>query len=504
MVAFLSMKPFTAGRNDEAWKLWSLPKANFNEWRRQNDLPVLLSFFKTLPDFSKWQETQNIRDEDVLAVDHTSRLFSGNKIQYLVDYTAPGDAIGATERLVAVASPEALGTAGRYVTLHGQKAFTPYFAWRRGHRGTPYFRIPDDPGSQYTKSFEYMLRNGLNLAVSRAHLFRSQAVLKLGGLKITPMKLDGRNLDFVDLDGLRIMGTGWARETSVAYSSCQNIELIGTDKAFLTFSDCSVTGLSITSSRLQDLHFIDCRVGLPIWKDSRLFITSFTRSSLSGIDISNCELAEFYFDAKACGMSAMEQADLYKRLRVAYQQKGNRQETSAYYYRERAAELFGGLRPLVPRDLQFPPLAFYGSYRDLSDRLHAGQFTGKQAGRLVLGNVLAHLRVLYPRYLFRLIAAKIRSVGHLFDWAVWGFGERPARVFPWMIVVLIVFAAKYYILGAKDGTLSGEVLESIYCSAFNFSTMGCDHKSSIDSIEGMLGAILLGIMVAGFANRTRY
>jgi hypothetical protein len=71
-----------------------------------------------------------------------------------------------------------------------------------------------------------------------------------------------------------------------------------------------------------------------------------------------------------------------------------------------------------------------------------------------------------------------------------------------MLAVLFAFAAKYYFGGDKH--LGGNALESFYCSAFNFATMGCDRKTSFDAIEGVLDATLLGIMVAGFANRTRY
>ena len=71
-----------------------------------------------------------------------------------------------------------------------------------------------------------------------------------------------------------------------------------------------------------------------------------------------------------------------------------------------------------------------------------------------------------------------------------------------MLAVWAGFAAKYYL--SHDTRVRHLALESLYCSAFNISTMGCEFKTSFDSIEGLLGAGLLGIMVAGFANRTRY
>ena len=36
-------------------KLWAMPRDVFNEWRANNDLPLLLNFFKTtLPGFEAW------------------------------------------------------------------------------------------------------------------------------------------------------------------------------------------------------------------------------------------------------------------------------------------------------------------------------------------------------------------------------------------------------------------------------------------------------------------
>ena len=40
--------------------------------------------------------------------------------------------------------------------------------------------------------------------------------------------------------------------------------------------------------------------------------------------------------------------------------------------------------------------------------------------------------------------------------------------------------------------------------ARNFSTIGCDHAGRFDSMEAICGALLVGIMVAGFSHRTRY
>ena len=42
--------------NDSVYRLWELPKHEFDQWRRNNDLPELLACFKqVLPHFKEWQ-----------------------------------------------------------------------------------------------------------------------------------------------------------------------------------------------------------------------------------------------------------------------------------------------------------------------------------------------------------------------------------------------------------------------------------------------------------------
>jgi len=75
-----------------------------------------------------------------------------------------------------------------------------------------------------------------------------------------------------------------------------------------------------------------------------------------------------------------------------------------------------------------------------------------------------------------------------------GRGERPSTV----------SATRWRSRFGSHPKLRHNLAESVYCSAFSFATMGCDYKSSVDSIEGVLGATLLAILVAGFSNKTRY
>ncbi len=67
--------------------------------------------------------------------------------------------------------------------------------------------------------------------------------------------------------------------------------------------------------------------------------------------------------------------------------------------------------------------------------------------------------------------------------------------------VILGFGAWYY-YGANP---NGNLAEALSCSINNFATMNCAHAGPVDAAtEAITGILLLGMMVAGFSNRTRY
>lgn len=496
--------------NVQAARLWSLTDRQFNAWRRANDLPLLVAFLReALPHFPEWLDTYGISDDEFVAVDHTSRLLTGTGPKYIADITQQKYGIDS-ERSISVSelsAPEmaerlirAFGSVGT-TQIHSARAFVPYFDWLHRTKHTKYFRIFRDINNGYTNDLHYMSWHGKDLGLSRAQLFHSHSVLKLGGLTIPAQQLDERNLDFVDLDGLTITGQAWGRTTSIAYASCREIRLEGLEKAFLHFERCALERLVIAKCQLQDLAFTDCTLRESVFSDTRVRGATFRRSFPGGVSFDNCELEGLAVTDVPRAVTRAERSKGCKRLRFAFQQCGNRNEAADYYYQERLNELLSCIWPFIP-DLAGFPWPATSSYLELYDRWRSGQYTFRTAARLTGRNFFRYIQVLHPRLLLRLLQVKARGLRQALEWAVWGFGERPSWVFIWMAAVLGAFTWRYY--SGQTPELRGNLLESFYCSAFNFSTMGCDHKSSLDSVEGVLGATLLAILVAGFSNKSRY
>ena len=64
--------------NDRVYRLWEMPRHEFDQWRRENDLPQLLAFVRqVLPHFNEWQSAYGVTDEVFLAATQPSKFFTG-------------------------------------------------------------------------------------------------------------------------------------------------------------------------------------------------------------------------------------------------------------------------------------------------------------------------------------------------------------------------------------------------------------------------------------------
>ncbi len=499
--------------NDEVHKLWELPRHEFDQWRRENDLPKLLTFCKeVLPHFEEWQTTHRVSDDVFLAPHQPSRFFRGTRPLFLVSSTGPDYDVGhdATTayfcdhpidpRLDEERQRKDFGEL-RY-GRNWDRTVTPYFHWLQSAKRIRSFHIPGDANA-LVKDFAYMQTEAYNTIFSRASLFHTHKVLKLGGVSIDAVHFDNRNLDFVDLDHLRVSGSGRSWQTFIAYASCRNLRFTRYGKPFVSFVKCTLEEPLFEHCDLERFEFIDSALSRPTFQDSTLSRCELRRSTMALASFQRCDL----IDLKVCApprASAEHLSDFYKRLRVAFQAQGERQEASRFYYEERFQQLRGHAFPLIPRGaVGLPGLVYADTLKSLYEQWAGGNMsTQRVLYFLGMNTVRTAQTMVYPHRLLRFLRAKAILIPEFFDWAVWGFGERPARVFVWMAFVLGGFTLRYY--SGQNEHLKGDILASLSCSTYNFATIGCEHRGPFDSVEGILGAMLLGIMVAGFANRTRY
>src|SRR4051794_21787638 len=76
--------------NDSVHQLWEMPRHEFDQWRRDNDLPALLAFFKqVLPHFDEWPSAHHVRGDVFLTATQPSRFFIGTSVLFLACSTGP-------------------------------------------------------------------------------------------------------------------------------------------------------------------------------------------------------------------------------------------------------------------------------------------------------------------------------------------------------------------------------------------------------------------------------
>jgi len=472
----------------------------------------LLGFFKqVLPHFAEWQAAHGITDEVFLTTAQPSKFFIGKTRLFLACSTGPDHDAGRDltrayfhERASDVRASEArqMRDFGEIRYRHNwEVSFTPFFHWLRTAKRMKAFPNPSQK-TAYVSDFQYGRTEAYNTIFSRTFLFSSHRVLKLGGIKIRAMHLDSRNLDFVDLDHLIVSGGMNSWQTSIAYASARGITFINCNKPFVAFERCQLDEPRFLNCDLERFEFIDCGLSRPLFQNTRMSRCDFRRSGVGEVNFEKCDLIDLKVSPPKRS-SAAGLADFYKRLRVAFQSQGERGEASRFYYKERVQQLRGHAFPLIPRVPGLPGLAYSGPLADLYNHWQRGQMTLRYVLGLLAKNCGRVLKILlYPPYLYKLVREKLRLIPDLFDWAVWGFGEKPARVFGWMTAAIGAFTLRYYF--GTNQHLRGDLVASFSCAAYNFSTIGCDNRGRFDSLEAICGAVLLGIMVAGFSNRTRY
>lgn len=501
---------------------WQMDRDRFNAWRAQNDLTQLLAFFKrTLPNFETWQNEFSITDSLFLAVERPSRFFEGQRDSFLRLGTTGDDTAPFVRKVHYISDlPNGDFYKVKRLTKHPykilwEKKFTPYFLWHHRKTGSPYFSVQLRNQKRFYKSFVYdCWSHAGGHKYSRAELWCSFPVLKLGGVKIPANLLNDRNLDFVDLDGLNVYGRGTGAVVSTAYSSCHNLVFNNCDKAFLEFDNCNFEELHILNSRIQDLHITqdgsDNRNHAPriTAKESNMFRFSFS-GCVPYSHFENCSVSDYAL-LKLNSNHYPAASNFYRAIRVAHQNRGQRKETANAFYLERTYEMLGTLLPLFPwggGGYRFP--GYYGKVLDLWWRYKSGENEARKSVRFISSMIFRPFKMLlFPNYLIRLLKQKIPFIWQFLDYATWGYGERPWRVVGWSLFIILLFSACFYF--SEPTLYNGNIQNSFFCSAKAFLTVGCEgleknpELSPTVAIEGFLGVILVSMLVAGLSHKSRY
>ncbi len=470
-------------------ELWEMAPLEFNKWRRENDLKNLFNCFqKTLPHFDDWLIKNNLTIDFILETDNPGHFFYWCKEVYCVKSIKDGYVsfyfVPVEDEKHEKQIQKNKEVAYDDVKLEYFK-FTPYFIWvKQVHKIDKPIKTPY---SGDINTFRYIVGTAPDVPeMCSWSISPGITVLKLGGTKIDGwINLNNRNLDFTNLDFLEIDGKhSWNREIQIFYCHCANITIKNAVANFTKFYSCSFQNLKSENSRLYWFEFHHCDIFKAYFENSSIANMVIKNSSSNNFSFNRVEVENIdYTPPKSeyhSGLSHTYETitDNYKRFRILYQSNGLRHEASDAYYKERFYEL--------KHNWQISE--FIKSFSYLWKR---GWEYGISAIKYNFGKVL-------------------KTISDIISYSIWGFGERPLRIISTTFFIITAYALVYYFSGIEK--LSHDIINSFYLSIVTFTTLGFgditpmshnEYKLVVGS-EALLGAFCMGLLVAGFANKSRY
>ncbi|WP_336732722.1 potassium channel family protein [Chryseobacterium sp. VD8] len=468
-------------------ELWEMNPDDFNKWRRENDLKRLFECFRnTLPHFDEWLDSNGLTISFILETDKPGQFFYWNKETYCIKSQQDGFInyyfvpIYDKHHNKQILNLQNSNEEDEYFK------FTPYFLWVKKE-----YKIEKPIKTKYSgdlNTFRYIegtapdVPDACNWSISAG----TQG-LKLGGVKINGwIEFLHRNLDFTNLDFLKIEGKeSWSKENDIFYSHCANISINNAEATFTKFYQCSFDNLRVIDTRCYGLEFYQCEI----------FKAYFESSGISNIIIENCSVSGFSFNRVEVEeldyIPPMEEfhhgvSETYKsisennkRFRILYQSNGIRKEASQAYYNERFFEM-------------------KYKWEDLkSSRLFSYLLKTKDL-RYTVSSIK------------NIIQKTFNFIADLISYTIWGFGEKPGRIILSSFFVLTFYALIYFF--SNINRLQYDVINSYYLSIVTFTTLGFGDITPLNNnsykiivgSEALLGAFFMGLLVAGYSNKSKY
>ncbi|MGF6201743.1 potassium channel family protein [Pseudomonas laurylsulfatiphila] len=499
--------------------LWRSQPHVFNEWRARNDLPRLFAFLnEILTDFDVWLNKLPFGMEVVLRIVPTGEVFKGkSKVVIRRPDFMPG--VSIFECYEGTLEDAKLYFGERYREVEYLGEFEPYFSWAKRNLGMRRFFIWDKANRYRTDGFIRGSCDGLNVdgCLTRAYLFRGYQLLKLGQINLGSEAVIGnKNLDFCDMDFLTISGgmhgygSTWKK---ISYSSFRELTFESADVCFFTFYHCWMDKLKISDSKIQDLYFENVDMWETKISGSTILKLGFKQSDIMPF-INNTELREFKFQAKK-GVSPTKIATTYRLFRSAFQSCGLRQEASECYYLERVYERKSYFHPRTIDTKLFTGLSDGGRLSSVLDLYRSGIYEKSDLPTRLWAAFVSKVKMhIYPRYMLPLAKYRFKWLVSALESLLWGYGEKPFRILLVAFFVVSVYAGIYNAVNwiDADGNLFKlGVIDSLYFSAVTFTTLGYGDITPKTQLlkmlagsEALCGAFIIGLIVAGFSNKSRY
>jgi Ion channel len=443
-------------------QLWQMSADEFNDWREKNDYPRIINFLKRkLPDFEVWMMEQELFDDILIKYSPSTFLKDQSQLfLYKVLYDSK------EEREILSEARHDINDIFFHKNLVKQrKNITPYPVWylEKHQKRSPEISV--------------------NLKQGRScFLFSELELLDLGNYNlVNQFPIGDRHLDFTNIGDLRIINCINNSNLKLWFCSATNLTIEG-DLAFVDAYETrfyevhnqKFTNLKLINGSFQSWTFLNCEVNLAA-TNAVIHLWSFTGWDFTAT-INNSDIRECYFVNSHIRypIDFGRIRDFHAHVKRLYSQIGKRNEASHHYYLEKTYER--------------------KSFLHLKENRRNEYFRSKGKFRKL---------VLKTKYNYKYLYSGFINI-------LWGYGERPTRVFGISLVTILFFALVYCYSPEASSQTRQNITNSLYYSMVTFTTLGYGDISQtngllklLSGVEALLGMTFWGILVAGFTSKAK-
>lgn len=442
-------------------ELWALSPEQFNEWRRNNDYPIIWkSFIDCLPFFSEWLAEQKI-DKDIVFSLGLARFIASQTPLSICKFRSDNKI-----RLYDISS-SILEALKKSKLIERETHVRPYTLWIT-ERYSP---------AEYKQAIEFLSVKENNNG--QPQILKNHQLLCLGGIIIKSPLLSGRLLDFTNLDELSLDGIINNTQVYLWFCSMRGVKINGGGQGLYIYNSITCDerpwikkrGITLESGLYQDINCRSEKIKLSLY-NATLKNSSVSARALD-MNIEHVKTDNFKINYLAKGKINHNQAStLYRNAKRTSVILGDTVNAGEYYYLEKKHELISLL-----------------------------QFSAEDTKSLQ-GKVTLYRKIYF--FFFRLL----RLISTLISYLTWGFGERPARSLISSLLVMLSCSLIYYF--SPESTTYNNLGDSLYFSIVTFVTLGYGdiYQRTIElkmtsSLESAFGVVLNGLFLAGFASKTK-
>lgn len=304
-------------------EFWAMDAQQFNKWRKDNDYPRILDYFKNyLRGFSTWLSEFRITEGDLIEFGITNFLvmeeltfFTRTKAD-MKSLLKVRDSEGKETSFISM-QKNIIGD--KYKSVTGSeceviecKSFRPYLLWAKDKH------IQIHPQANDGRIKVTLIDHAIT-PDSKTFVFGELELLKLGGLNsLYSSALIERQLDFVNLDFIQFerntIGSSYTKQ--ILFSSARNWNFQNSEESFFHFFETNLENLLVESCHISGWRWLKCEGGNSSIRNSRLAQCVFGAGRfiphLENIDLIDSDLEKGYESSYEFGFKPS--AELARRL----------------------------------------------------------------------------------------------------------------------------------------------------------------------------------------------